>query len=475
MFKAAAQDLTTRVPPEKRIVTRYLDFHAYSADELETAIKAMVFALNSTSLKTNLVAPVMFHDKLLMRIDLTDLGWDQASRLTKFATLEKFNVQFKFASEEKKRVFIDVWESFVQADKFFAVTYTNPKGDTLRGWLDPEIEVAARNLTQSSKFLLRADWLLPRLLLEKKFGGFYSDLLFFPTKEEDLYKAFGTNIAFVDANNQLKQGGAVLSSIVALNNRELQLIPSYFGFDEKFIWRTFDFNQSGKENKSVIQSFGGTVKHDGREIIGSLPNGLHWYYLADAEGNQVADVPPDIAQDKRQGPINVRERRVINAYKCISCHGEANGTFPFQDVVLKAIKNPDIALTIISKDKDKANDIKQLLEEYYNSKLGKTIARQQDSYVSRVKECNGLSSSENSDALVDLIEAYTYDNVTPQKAALEMGVTLDVAKEYWKNSGNAVASFLYAGEPVPRNDWENAFADTMRAVVYPWESVKVKK
>jgi hypothetical protein len=474
MFKAAHVDQTTQVPPEKRVVVRYLDFHAYPDNERDQAIRAMKFALNSTSLKTNFVTPVMIHNNTIMRIDLEDLGWDKKSRQDKLTILEKFGVKFDLDNTEKKRIFLDIWETFVLADKFFAVSTPDAKGNVQRGWLDPIIEAEARNISYSSKFILRADWLISRLLLEKQFGGFYSDLLFFPAKEADLYKAFGANIDFVDSNNQLRQGGAVLKSIVALNNRELQLIPSYFGFDEKFIWRTFDINKAGEENKSVIQAFGGTVKHDGREIIGSLPNGLHWYYLADAAGNQVAEVPPDIAQDKRQGPINVRERRVINAYKCISCHGEANGTYPFQDVVLKAIKNPDIALTVISKDKDKALAIKQVLEEYYNSKLGKTIVRQQESYSARVKECNGLESSENSEALVDFIERYIYETVGPQQAANEMGVTLDEAKLYWKNSGNAVASFLLTGEEVPRADWENAFRDVMRSIVYPWENANVK-
>lgn len=474
MYVAASIDQTTNVPPEKHVVVRYLDFHVYPDSERESAIKSMTFALNSTSLKTNFFTPVMLNNKTLMRIDLKELGWDKSSRADKLAILEKFGVKFKLDNAEKKRIFLDVWETFAQADKFFAVTTPDAKGYIHRGWLDPVLEDRVRTISQSSKLVLRADWLLPRLLLEKKFGGFYSDLLMFPATEGDLYKSFGTNVDFVDSNNQLKQGGAVLRSIVALNNRELQLIPSYFGFDEKFIWRTFDFNQVGKAETSVIQSFGGTAKHNGREIIGSLPNGLHWYYLADAVGNQVADVPPDIAQDKRQGPINVRERRVINAYKCISCHGEASGTYPFQDVVLKAIKNPNIALTVINKDKDKAEATKELLEEYYNSKLGKAVARQQESYSARVKDCNGMTSSENSQVLVDYIETYTYENVSQQQAANEMGVNLDVAKEYWKNSGNGVASFLLSGEEVPRADWESAFSDVMQSIVYPWETAHVK-
>lgn len=473
MFKAAAKDLTERVAPEKRLVTRYLDIHAVPDDEKEAFIKRLVFAINSTSLRTEFYNPILLNNNTLMRLDLEDLGWDKKSRQDKLNILERFGVKFEFKDETAKALFVDIWERFTQFDKFFRVTATDAKGNVSRGWLDPVIEAATRQVTFSRSFILHGDWLLPRLLLERKFGGFYSDILFFPPKEQDLYKAFGVNTDFIDANNQLKQGGAVLRSIVALNNRELQLIPSPFGFDEKFIWRTFDINKAGDADKSVIQTFAGTMKHDGREIIGSLPNGLHWYYLADGQGTQVADVPPDIAQDRRQGPLNIRERRVLNAYKCISCHGEAKGTYPFQDVVLKAIKNPEIALTIISKNPEQASVTKQALEEYYNSKLGRTIARQQQSYQERVKECNGLDSAENSEVLVNYVEDYIYDNVSPERAAREMGVDINTARSMWKLAGNPIAAFLLSGEEVSRTDWENAFGDVMRSVVpYPWENQK---
>jgi hypothetical protein len=474
VYKVGIKDLTTRVPPEKRPYVRYLDFHVFSDvpaqgerySDRDVAINAMVFELNSTTFKTDFVRPVMIANRTLMRIDLQDLKWDKVYRAERIAKLAKIGV--KFADAEKPE-FIDIWESFARADVFFAIDYTDKYGKFLRGWLDPVVEAEARNLTHSSKFILRADWLIPRLLVERKFRGFYSDIMLFPNKEADLYKAMGADFDFF-GDNLLKSGGAILgNSIVAQNNRELQLVPGAFGYDERFIWLTFDFNETGKENKSVIHSLAGTAKHDGREIIGSLPNGLHWYYLSAGDGNQVADVPPDIAQDKRQGPLAIRDRRVINAYKCISCHGEANGTYPFKDVIFQSMQNEKMAAFVVSKDKDKAALTKEALEEYYNSRLGKAIARQQKSYVERVKACNGLESPENSEQLVLLIESYTFDAVSPERAAAEMGVPLSTAKVYWKRAGNPIATFLYGGESVPRGDWEAAFADVMRAIPNPWE------
>ena len=74
--------------------------------------------------------------------------------------------------------------------------------------------------------------MLPRLLLEKGFGGIYSTLLMIPKVEAEYYKTLLIDVAAFERDNYLLKGGAVLGGGpggVALHNRELQLMPSPYG------------------------------------------------------------------------------------------------------------------------------------------------------------------------------------------------------------------------------------------------------
>lgn len=472
IFTAAALDLTEKTPPNRRQATRYLSLQAVPEKDRESFSKALVFALNSTSFRSLLVDPPVFYGGLLVKVDLESLGWDRPSREAKLARLELSGVKFGFKTDGEKAAFLDPWEEIGRGDPYFRTTQENA-GKLTRGWINPSIENSVRNLTYSTSFIARADWVLPRLLLEKQDSGFYSQLLMFPPNEADLYKSFGVDINFVDRENQLKRGGAVLESIVARHNRELQQIPSLFGHDERFIWRTFDVATEDTADKSVVDNLAGSVKHDGREIIGTLANGLHWYYLADATGKQVNVVPQTIALDMRDGGQSpIRDRNVINAYKCIGCHGPAGGTYPFADIIGKAILDPAIGLLVLGKDKAAVADKKQTLEEYYLSPLGKLIARQQDSYTERVKATNGLDSAKNADQLVGFINTYHWDLVGQEQAAREMGEKLDTAVQMWRRSGNNNLILLAAGQPIRRSAWERSVGDGMRAKLYTWEKAK---
>ena len=101
-------------------------------------------------------------------------------------------------------------------DPYFAVdkyyydnTYAGPQSE---GWIDPKSEKAARLLSYSRKFMLRGDWVLPRLLLEKGFGGIYSTLLMIPKVEAEYYKTLLIDVAAFERDNYLLKGGAVLGA-----------------------------------------------------------------------------------------------------------------------------------------------------------------------------------------------------------------------------------------------------------------------
>jgi hypothetical protein len=313
-------------------------------------------------------------------------------------------------------------------------------------------------------------------LVEKAQGGFYSQVLMFPNNEGDLYKSFGVDIKLVERDTQLKVGGGTLDSIVALHGRHLRLIPSLYGYDERFIWVTMDFKNEGSPDKDIFARPGGNLKHDGREIIGTLPNGLHWFYLSDGKGKQAAVVPQDIAIDKRPDPFGkIRDRNVVNAYKCLDCH--ERGINPFVDVERQAILNPDIALLVKSKDKRKLAEITESFESYYQlaekGGIEGRIVRQNESYARRIFAVNELTPEDNSERVVGFFNRYTWDLVTPEQAAREMGLTLEAARVAWRRSGNSQLVVLSSGQPIRRALFEQSFAAAQQAQIYKWERLLV--
>jgi len=464
--KLAYADLSTNVLQEDWLHTRYLSLHA--ARNPETLISSLLFVLNSTSFRTNLANPVIVKnaagEPVLMRLNLFDLGWDAASRTKRIARLKERNVNLNYSA--------DIWEELLQEDVYFYTATTQGGNLYTRGWLDPTTNDAFRRATYSGKPLLNGAQIIRLIFTEP----LYSQILLHPPKESDLYRVYGIDEGVVNADPQLRAGGATLDSIVALQNRELQLIPSLYGKNDRFIWRTFDFNKDDVDDKSVLEAFAGTAKHDGREIIGSLPNGLHWFYLANGAGEQVAVVPQAIAIDQRSDPkLKLKDRSVINAYKCVSCH--VDGINPFVDVVSASAVKPGIGLGIFKVkagggSKTYGSDLKETIEEYYLSKLHDKVALQSRSYVATVKACNGLTTEVNAAAVNEVIESYVYDLVTPEQAAREIGMSLIEAKAAWRGSGNPYLVLLSGDVSIRRVAWERSLKDALLIKVYPWDPKK---
>lgn len=456
--------------PEDRRYTRYLSLHAAPADQRATLRKTIAYAVNVTSFRSTLGTPRPVGDALL-KLDLRDYGWDYPSRTQRLAELERRGVRFDLRDAEARRLFLDPWEALGRLDPFFEANHYDAQGHLVLGWIDRDVTNAFRQETYSRKPVLRADWIVGKLLLEKSFGGLYSDVMMFPPREADGYKSLLIDVAAANRDNQLRQGGAVLASTVALNNRELRLLYNPYPLGSGYYWETDDFNSDERGDKSVLERFRGETKHDGRETIFSLPNGLQAYRVFDGAGNAVDAVPESIAQIK-DPLLPSRETRVVNSYKCLECH--LSGIRDFADVVRKAFLNPAARLKVRSHDPHEADALAEALEDYYSSSLGTTIRRQQDAYRAALQQACGMNGNETAAAVISAVEVYRYDLVPPEAAAREMGADLDPARLAWLVAsgpytlhgitypGDPQLAVLATGQPIRRAAWEQSFGDAMR-------------
>lgn len=471
--RLALLDVHDETPAEDRRFTRYLSVHASVPGDRPALRKVVSYATNATSFRSAFGTPRPVGD-VLIKLDLREYGWDYPARRKRLAELERRGANFGFQGAEARRLFLDPWEALGRLDPYFEANHYDASGHLVIGWVDTAVTNAIRQETYSNKPVLRADWVIGKLLLEKSFGGIYSDLLMHPPGEADGYKALLIDIEAANRDNQLRQGGAVLSSTVALNNRELRLIYNPYPIGAGYYWETDDFNRDARGDKSVLERFAGGTVHDGRETIYSLPNRLQAYRLFDGAGNAVDVVPESIAQVK-EPLLPPRETRVVNSYKCIECH--LSGIRDFTDVVRKTFLSPEVQLKVKAYDPHGAGDLAEALEDYYASTLGGTIRAQQEAYTVALKRACGMDGNETATNVVSAVEVYRHDLVTPEMAAREMGHDPGRAQLAWMGAslpytaygvryeGNPQLAVLASGQGIKRAAWEQSFADAMRVAI----------
>lgn len=431
VFDLVAGDLAS-VPQADQEYTRYLSVWPYDpkneekTKELDAAIS---FQLATLSNRRVWKPPVKTANGQLYRFDYRDYGWSY-----------------------------DAWEKLAKADPYFKVTVGDKKG-----WINPLTEGAVRSATNSTMAVLRGDWFVARTSLDRQgkgfFKGFYSDVKGFPNTEVEFFKLYGIDEKYINDNLLLK-GGSVLQSIVAKHNRELQQFPTLWGRDVRFLWRSLDANSDIGE-RSVIEHFRGSVRFDGKEFIGSNQNGTHYYYLTNAKGEQVSEVPTDIAQDTK----NPFDARVLTPYSCIRCHGGQQGIWDFADVVSKAALAPGVGLGV-----DKYDEKTRIaLEEYYFSDLGQDIKSHQTSYAESIKQITGLPTDENTKCYIDVVEGYLFQRVDFAAAMADCGHDEDGTKAMLRLSNNPQAIVLASGQSISREAWESALVDVLKYGKFKWD------
>jgi hypothetical protein len=523
IHQIAASDLRA-VPAEARPWTRYLSLHGIPDADRDSFSTALGLALNGVSIRGDLYRPRRVGGGLLVRLDLRGLGWDRFSREVELDKLDKLGVKLDFKTDRDRSFYEDVWEFIGYFEPYFVAS-----DKYRRGWLNPAIVDAAEKVAHTRKLVVAAHWLYPRLLLERQDGGFYSQLLVLPPVEKDLEKRLGVNAAFVAVDIRATHGAAVpKSASVAYAPREIQFLTSSTGWDQHWYSRTLDFNRVENPDKDVRERPAGRAKHDAREILFSLPNGLMGGYLANGKGEQQAFAPQAIAEDQREavpGRYYSPTKTVVNYAKCADCHLESRGLIGFDDNVVKLINPPrqDTGYLVVDYDPVKAARETVRVEEFYRKGLREKLDLYRTSYENRVKELTGQDCLAASRNLLRFYDRYTpvYASamVTPEVAAREMGYPEVGARAMWKAAsvqgaygkppssvkdyaatvvyralaplrgsdpgtiqahtgnyslqGTNQLGFLAAGQSITREAWERVVGDGMAQDLFSWDRLSV--
>lgn len=443
VYEAVAIDLAT-VPAVDRPWMRYLALWPSPESSQESLESAAGFWLNSISWSPTIRNLRIVGDGGLWRLDLREWGWNR-----------------------------EAWETIAKADPYFAVTASDSgKGVIRRGWLDPRVELTVRKETGSTKAVLRADWFVARTSLDGEkgfFQGFYSTFLGLPKTEKELNDILGAKeeqkLGKSSEFNKLflLQGGAVLQSSVAQHNRGLELLPTVVGKSgARFLWRSLD-TDSDAGDASVLEKLAGTHRVAGKEFIYSLPNGLHGYYATNGNGEQVREVPTNVAQDKG----HPHDAIVYVGFKCVRCHGPNGGINGFDDVIRRLRVARKTGVAVIG-DRYGDDDFKRRLEAYYGGDLGEDTAQHRTVYGRAVKDAAARDHKENTTNYLGLVEGYLWGRVDLQVASNESGLG-DETETYIKLTSPSPLVALLAGESISRELWEANFGRLMTAKIWEWE------
>jgi hypothetical protein len=169
-----------------------------------------------------------------------------------------------------------------------------------------------------------------------------------------------------------------------------------------------------------------------REVIWTMPNGLHGFALFNGDGKRVDEAPPDVAHDRTvPAPYS---QRLQPAVSCIRCHKSGRGWQPLENDVKKLLAN---ALDIFDDQGDKkagrSDVLDRLVGLYGGDPEFKLLPRGRDDYASAVLRTTGpwaASKVNQTDVVVlasakigDIYKDHHYETVDAWKALGELGIS----------------------------------------------------
>ncbi len=348
----------------RRFMRYFILTHLYNAgvseDELQTYRNAFAKLLNSLSWNTDLVVPeVIDPAKTIFAIDMRSVHWNS-----------------------------EIWESVESVNPYFLELFT------------PDA-ISCRDLAATRMPYVRADW----FVFAASKPPLYHTVLGLPETDCELENLLRVNVAANIHQEQAIRAGFNRSG-VSQNNRMIEWHKSPYGS----YWKSYDFGGNiGRQNLFEYplgpDNAAGSFKHDGGEIIFTLPNGLQGYLLADESGRRIDQGPTNIVSDPKQP-----DRTVTNGVSCMSCHYA--GIIPKRDEVGVAVKANRSAF-------DDAEDILALYRD--SSELDSRMAMDAAKFAEVLKQL-GINNISRSGESISAIAARFQIDIDLRNAAAEFGL-----------------------------------------------------
>jgi hypothetical protein len=355
-------DLPTR-GSRRRVGGKIGEVEPYSP--LDDTIKILLFVINQTNRINSSATLIRIKDDLFA-VDYLSPGWSP-----------------------------EAWDRLAANDVYFK-----------REWIQESTWNYLTYYTYSQYPIMRADQFISLSMLPPA----YYDLLGLPDNLAALQKLIGIDDKLLTETYRTKGSVKTDNLSVTLNNRILERRQGAFN-----LWTSNDVvNSKGRKNAlrqlDVISGDIHKLDIDGQEHFFQLNNGLWGYYLNNAQGKRVDEVPINIARDE-----NFRDYRVIAGRSCAACHIE--GIRPFQSDQASLLSNQVVTLRTINPE-----DANALAARYDEKIVQRFIRTDQTEYRSAIEDLVGVTPEKISFMFANAWRVYNEERVTLHQAAIECGL-----------------------------------------------------
>lgn len=321
-------------------------------------------------------------------------------------------------------------------------------------------EKQIQELTRTLSPRLRADWFVFAMAQPP----FYHEALGLPEAGKDggadflLERSLGINVLENLRGLRATRAGFEKSGVSEAN----RVIERHAQKNGAGYWKSYDFDPNRK-NEPGGDIFGAPLgpvgslispnashefKHDGGEIIYSLPNGLQAYLLTDAKGNRLNSAPTNIVQDSSR-----KDGVIINGISCMSCHHM--GMFP----------PPKDEVAAISGQALRAQSAEAVEALYNGGQISRFIEEDSRRFAQALGQCKVELSSNSREEPVRALYDFFQSDVTIHQLASELGTNDPAVIARLKDSrdDNVRVQFLklHEGSVIPRGNFISAFRDFM--------------
>jgi WD40 repeat protein len=417
IVRAIESDIAQQAERSRRFMRYFTLTHLYNAgvseEELQTYRNAFTKLINSLSWNTDLLTPRPIDtERTVMAIDIRELHWN-----------------------------VEMWQSIEAANPYF-LKLTTPSA------------IACAEAAQTEMPYIRIDW----FVFAASKPPLYHVLLNLPDTDAGLEDLLRVKVqANIDQEQAIR--AAFNRSGVSQNNRLIEWHKSPYGS----YWKSYDFGgSSGKQNLFQYpmgpHGKGETFKHDGGEIIFSLPNGLQGYLLVDGEGSRIDQGPTNIVSDPKRP-----DKTVTNGVSCMSCH--YTGVIAKKDEVGDAVRANKSAFS-------DASDILALYRE--SSELDQIFAKDGKRFANALRQL-GITSLSRSGEPVSAMAANFDQEIELNQVACEFGLSSEDFRTRLSKAttvSRAFSSLLIPGGTIKRDVFKSMFGEAAIDLRLTTESVE---
>lgn len=397
--------------------------------------------------------------------------------------LMRYDLRRLAPSIQQLQKLLATWDGLALQDPYFHVPLVNSNvpAAVLAPHLKQQEAVALAGLSLSTGAIYRADFLLVKMLSTLE-GGKYYDFLQVQRKvaiNTSPQSVWLSSLGVFEATTKslaADQRTAIFRSGVTGKPRRIDV---FYGLGRGGNLATITHDVADEDVDAGQHPIRNLLAFDdrGREVIVERPNGTQAFALFDDRGNFVDSVPDNIATDHTVPAPHTK--RLQSAISCIRCHGPFDGYQPFGNDVQTILRSRLDVFSDLAGNGITREQVIDRLAGLYAGQLDVPdgpIGRGRRDYSSAVYRIVGGAYGDApsvvtaaSDHVSQIFANYRYDVVTPQRAAIELGLSVEpkdgvagLSQLLGDGVGVAVDPIegtLRAGIAVNRSDFEHVYAD----------------